>query len=123
MLILFDNVLNHSGLDKNVVEFRVCVTNGRTMISCSNNLESSVDTETLSQKVSQLNGLTLDSNSDLLKLRSEGGSGIAKLHKIVRYELCDDEDDYRIELKLEEDQRFSVYIDFGKELLSESVSC
>ena len=54
---------------------------------------------------------------DLGKLRQEGGSGIAKLHKIIRHDMK--RTSHQITLEVTQDGEFQVFVDFGGSILHE----
>lgn len=112
-LILFDNASRHSGIERVPIKLRTNFGVGATSIICSNGMREGSDLTALGHKAEQLNRLSLENQSDLNKLREEGGSGTAKLHKIVRHELGSDHHDYRISIAVSPDSEFQVEIFLG----------
>ena len=114
-LILFDNASRHSGIDRVPIKLRTNFGAESTKIVCSNGMRAGSDLAALADKAEQLNRLSLENQSDLNKLRQEGGSGTAKLHKIVRHELGRDRHDYRISVAVSPDSEFQVeiFLDMG----------
>jgi len=108
--ILFDNAIKHGGQEETEIEVTVELSESNTRIVVANRVAEDHEKEGLAEKISQLNAMSLDRKSDLLKLRSEGGSGIAKLHKIARYEIGNDEAGYSIQLELSRESKFQVVI-------------
>lgn len=109
---LFDNAIKHSGLDRVELNVEATLREQDTYIRVANPLSSAIDVNELRKKVDQLNALSLDRKSDLSKLRLEGGSGIAKLHKIVRHEIGDNIRDYTIHFQINEVPEFVATLQF-----------
>lgn len=120
-LILFNNASRHSGIDRVPIKLRTNFSDGKTNIVCSNAMRDGSDLSTLARKAEQLNRLSLENQSDLIKLREEGGSGTAKLHKIVRHELGSDRHEYRISFAVPSSE-FQVSIFLGRSLCDENTS-
>lgn len=117
--ILFDNAIKHGGKDQTEIEIDVEVRDTTTRIVVTNPISDGHDPIDLADKIEQLNAMSLDKKSDLSKLRSEGGSGIAKLHKIVRFEIGEDSTNYSISLKIIEQTKFRVVVELGRGILDE----
>lgn len=109
---LFDNAIKHSGLERVELNVDATLTSRDTYIRVTNPLSTAIDVAELIKKVEQLNVLSLDRKSDLSKLRLEGGSGIAKLHKIVRHEIGDNIRDYTIHFQITERSEFLATLQF-----------
>ncbi len=115
---LFDNAIKHSGLERVELKVEATLTDQDTYIQVANPLSSKIDVDELRKKVDQLNALSLDRKSDLSKLRLEGGSGIAKLHKIVRHEIGDNIRDYTIRFQISEVPEFVATLQFPVRIIS-----
>lgn len=113
LVILFDNASRHSGVSSVAIRLRAEFKPEKTVIKCSNQTRKGFDLELLRAKAQQLNRLSLSNQSDLNKLRQEGGSGTAKLHKIVRHELGRDQHGYEIAFGVTEANEFEVLITLG----------
>ena len=110
---LFDNALKHSGLDVVQIHVETDIKEDSTFVRVSNPLSGEIDINELRSKTKQLNSLSLDRKSDLSKLRLEGGSGVAKLHKIVRHEIGDNLGDYTIHFDVNEEEHFVASVQFN----------
>ncbi|VTS06146.1 hypothetical protein [Tuwongella immobilis] len=110
LVILFDNASRHSGVDAVSIHLTAEFRADSTQIRCLNEMRENSDIGQLRAKAEQLNLLSLTNQSDLNKLREEGGSGTAKLHKIVRHELGRDRHDYRITFGVTAVNEFEVLI-------------
>jgi hypothetical protein len=120
LVILFDNACKHSGLSRVEIRLRAYFTSEVSLLTCTNNMSDKFPI-TLKDKVDELNRLTLENENDLSKLRQEGGSGIAKLHKIVRHDMGRT-DGYSITFDVTADGHFQVNIDFGGGVLHEGLA-
>jgi hypothetical protein len=119
LLILLDNAAKHSGKPMAEVRLKAVFTPDVSRLTCTNSMAVTHRTDLLREKVADLNRLSLKNEKDLSKLRQEGGSGIAKLHKIVRHDMGRAEG-YRIEFDVTSGGDFQVHIDFNGGLLHEN---
>jgi hypothetical protein len=108
LLILFDNMIRHSGTGSGVIE--VGFSEGIVQIEASNPLAASVDLTKLKTKLSLLSSQQ-DSVESRAFLRKEGGSGYHKIRKLLRVDLngSAEENDVQFEI-LEMDFRASIRI-------------
>ena len=118
LFILFENIVRHSRLLLRP-KFRVTTLNDRLSLSVSNSLGPSVDIQALQEKASVLNKIKSTATSPRA-IRTEGGSGYYKLHKLIRHDL-DRGDDYSVVVTVEDAGNFEVTIEMGlKGLLHEN---
>jgi hypothetical protein len=88
--ILFDNMVRHAGLNEVQASLRCEFKNDTLEVSVSNQIADGVDIPLLQEVASKMSG-RLERFADLQILRSEGGSGLYKLHKILSSDLnCKD---------------------------------
>jgi hypothetical protein len=103
--ILCDNVAKHSQLSPVPVNLNVTEQDAKIRIEIVNTLGAMIDIADIVVKASLISGRERGENQwDLL--RREGGSGLTKLHKILRYEIGSEAYDFNAEVL--EDRRFSV---------------
>lgn len=118
--ILCDNIAKHSQLENASVELNVAEDAGRIAVEVVNDLDENVNLPELKRKLSTTPGREMDQNEwDLL--RREGGTGLTKIHKIIRFELR--VDTYDFEIGVRDDNRFFVSLAFqAKGMFDESPS-
>ena len=103
--ILCDNIAKHSRLLTVPVELNVTEDTGKFCIEVINQLGEEVDLHELRGKSALISKRGMGQDEwDLL--RREGGSGLTKIHKIIRYEIGADA--YNLGLDILEGRRFSV---------------
>ncbi|QRN95532.1 tetratricopeptide repeat protein [Archangium violaceum] len=110
LFILLENIVRHSR-----PPFRpkldVSVQDSRLSLRVSNPIGPSVDTPVLQAKISNLNNIK--SNTTLARtIRTEGGSGYYKLHKLIRHDL-DRGEDYSVSISITDAGAFEVIIEMG----------
>lgn len=113
LVLLLDNAVRHSHIESVPVKLEAAFSPEFSRLTCHNPVSSIRSVDELRADVFLLNRLTLENPNDLSKIRKEGGSGTAKLHKIVRYDMGRGDGRYRISFSLGEDGAFEVNIDFG----------
>ena len=102
-----------SALDGVNIDIAIELNDRSTFIRVSNPLSDAIDLDLLVAKAEHLSTLSLERSSELSKLRIEGGSGVAKLHKIVRHEIGDDLGDYEIRFCVDEHRHFVASVRFN----------
>lgn len=117
LVILLDNASRHSSLPNTPIILQVTVNSSSAHITCVNPVSSDRDRGQLAQIAADLSILSLVNEHDLNKLRQEGGSGIAKLHKIVRHELGRGDRGYSIQFNVDDECSFEVAIDLGRDFV------
>lgn len=86
MYILLDNIAQHSGVESPEADIAVAGDGDRVQISVANRVERDGGAGELHEVVGRLNRRD-QSASDSAIIRREGGSGIAKLYKILEVDL------------------------------------
>lgn len=106
LFILFDNVVKHSGSHPATCKVTVDVDSNQLKLRVSNDLGPTVNFELLARKLLDISDTAKSRSGD--RIRTEGGSGFFKLHKLLRHDLdCRSEYQLNIELK---DARFVVEV-------------
>jgi hypothetical protein len=118
--ILCDNVAKHSMLTSVPVDLNVVEEDAKIRIEVVNELGQEVDLDELGRKAALTSGRERsDDEWDLL--RREGGSGLTKIHKILRYEIRSEA--YDLNVAVLEGRKFSVKLTFfAKGIFDESPS-
>jgi tetratricopeptide (TPR) repeat protein len=106
LFILLENAVRHSGLPSVAPVARIERVAETVVITISSSFASSVDTATLLEVATVLSGLKDRGASKIV--RSEGGSGHHKLHKIIRHDLAR-HSDYDVQVSVA-DRAFTVRI-------------
>ncbi len=111
MFILLDNAAKHSKLESTNVDLTLEIGNGGLSVAVTNDLGKDVDHEAIRRVVDGI--ATPDIGVAVAEgVRREGGTGLLKLHKIIRHDLGANED-YLIDPMITNDGRFSVEISLG----------
>lgn len=84
LFILLDNAIKHSNAA--TVEVRVRVESGETILEVESPLSHDASPRLLNEAVAAINALN-STEQDLSLSRKEGGSGYAKIHKILRFDM------------------------------------
>jgi len=105
--ILLDNCARHSLKSPSEVEVRMAFAWPRIHLLVGNKLGAAVDRTALGERAASMSG-SLEIFGDLTMLRREGGSGLLKLHKILRFDM--DSHDYVVSLKLCDPDTFEANI-------------
>ncbi len=109
--LLCDNVAKHSQLTRVPVELNVAEVPGKVRIEVINQLGEDVDLQELARRAARMSGgERREDEWDLL--RREGGSGLTKLHKIIRYEMHAEA--YDLDINVLEGSRFSVCLSIAQ---------
>jgi len=105
--ILLNNVLKHSGQDEPTADVKVERASERLAISISNPLGRGCNLAAIEQALREYHDRAHALAVSRL-VQGEGGSGFAKLHKIIRFDFtCTD---YTIEPRIVDERRFEVAI-------------
>lgn len=94
--ILIDNAIEHSKLNMNELKIKVVIENkiikkefedngySELIINFQNNLCDSIDLNNLNER---LDNVVVNWNSDLSKVNTEGGSGLHKIKRLIKYDI------------------------------------
>ncbi|MCL4207657.1 MAG: hypothetical protein KJ000_34675 [Pirellulaceae bacterium] len=114
LMILFDNAARHSQLEVAEIQLSVRLSHKLSYVTCRNAMGENCCERALAITADSLNRLSLANQHDLNKLRQEGGTGIAKLHKIAQHDLGRGDHGYGIHFSVAAGPQFVVMIDFGQ---------
>lgn len=87
MFILFDNIVKHSHLDKDInVEVIIERIEGRLLIKCSNEISEDIVTMENKERIEVIKR-NINKKEEMSYVSREGGSGFYKIEKIITVDL------------------------------------
>ncbi|AFE05948.1 hypothetical protein COCOR_04660 [Corallococcus coralloides DSM 2259] len=108
MFILLENIVKHSKVENPVATISARLENNRLFIRIDNTVSPHVDRENLETHLGRINKIRASALTPRA-IRTEGGSGYLKLHKLIRYDL-ERGNDYSVSISAK-DSTLSVCID------------
>jgi hypothetical protein len=108
LFILLENIVKHAGGDNTRADISVTIQYNRLQLIVENDLGTAVDPSSVRQRIAHLESQVSDAIQRGL-IRTEGGSGYFKLHKLCRFDLK--RSDYSVKFTVEDSGRFRAVID------------
>ncbi|MGA9656532.1 MAG: hypothetical protein WBP56_24290 [Polyangia bacterium] len=110
LFILFENAVRHAQLDRPRVQGRIFAHCARLVIEVRNALGPDISVEDLQRTARSLLETAKRATG---VIRQEGGSGFAKLHKIAKYDLG--QEDYSIDVDVKPKEGFAIRVELSLE--------